>query len=76
MEVSYREDVVEEPEKLRVLAQRDRPTDLAMIRARIEETIARLGGQYDDAIRTVAPDAPAYELAAEAVLGRLASLLP
>lgn len=93
-------------EKLRALAQRDRPTDLsdlAMIltteavdeervrelvakkfelvrpgnhRGRIEETIARLGGQYDDAIRAVAPDAPAYEPAAKAVLSRLASLLP
>jgi predicted nucleotidyltransferase component of viral defense system len=93
-------------EKLRALAQRDRPTDLsdlAMIltaetiddrrvrelatkkfelvksgnhRARIEETIVRLGGQYDDAIRAVAPDAPDYEAAAKTVLGRLASLLP
>lgn len=45
-------------------------------RARIEETIARLGGQYDDAIRAVAPDAPAYESAANAVLDRLAALLP
>lgn len=43
---------------------------------RIEETIARLGAQYDDAIRAVAPDAPAYEPAAKAVLSRLASLLP
>jgi predicted nucleotidyltransferase component of viral defense system len=131
VEVSYREDVVEEPdlvaigepyyepfpipvmrlveivaEKLRALAQRDRPTDLsdlAMIlatekidehrvrelaakkfelvrpgnhRGRVEETIARLGGQYDDAIRAVAPDAPTYEVASKAVLGRLASLLP
>jgi predicted nucleotidyltransferase component of viral defense system len=131
VEVSYREDVVEEPdlvqvgqpyyepfpipvmrlveivaEKLRALAQRDRPTDLsdlAMIlttetiddqrvrelvakkfelvkpgnhRARIEETIARLNGQYDNAIRAVAPDAPTYEAAAETVLGRLTSLLP
>lgn len=131
VEVSYREDVVEEPdlvevgepyyepfpipvmrlveivaEKLRALAQRDRPTglsDLAMIlltatiedqrvcelvakkfelvkagnhRARIEETIARLGGQYDDAIRAVAPDAPSYDTAAKTVLGRLVSLLP
>ena len=45
-------------------------------RARIEETIVRLGGQYDDAVRAVAPDAPAYDLAASAVLDRLASLLP
>lgn len=131
VEVSYREDVVEEPnlievgepyyepfripvmrlveivaEKLRALAQRDRPTDLAdlamilttesvderrvrklavkkfeLVRSgnhkdRIEETIARLGGQYDDAISAVAPDAPAYEAASRAVLSRLASLLP
>lgn len=131
VEVSYREDVVEEPdlvdigepyyepfpipvmqlveivaEKLRALAQRDRPTDLsdlAMIlalapiddrrvrelvtkkfalvrpgdrRARIEETIARLGGQYDAAISAVAPDAPPYVAASKTVLGRLPSLVP
>jgi len=130
VEVSYREDVVEEPdlievgtpyyepfripvmtlpeivaEKLRALAQRDRPTDLsdlAMIfvngeiderrvrelaatkfalvkagdrRARIEDTIARLGVQYDDAVHAVAPDAPEYAEAAEIVLGRLGALL-
>lgn len=131
VEVSYREDVVEEPdlvevgkpyyapfpipvmrlveivaEKLRALAQRDRPTDLADLamilaaetleeqrvrelaakkfelvksgnhQARIEETISRLGGQYDDAISAVAPDAPTYETASKTVRGRLASLLP
>ncbi|MEX1141393.1 MAG: nucleotidyl transferase AbiEii/AbiGii toxin family protein [Thermoleophilaceae bacterium] len=131
VEVSYREDVVEEPElvevgepyyepflipvmqlveivaeKLRALAQRDRPTDLsdlAMIlatatideprvrelvvkkfelvkpgnhRARIEETVVRLGGQYDNAISAVAPDAPAYDDVAKIVLDKLASLVP
>jgi hypothetical protein len=44
--------------------------------ARIEETVARLGGQYNDAISAVAPDAPAYEAAAKIVLDKLASLLP
>jgi predicted nucleotidyltransferase component of viral defense system len=131
VEVSYREDIIEEPdlvevglpyyepfpipvmrlveivaEKLRALAQRDRPTDLsdlAMIlaagpiderrvrdltaikfelvkpgnhRARIEETIIRLGARYDDAVGAIAPDAPPYDEAARTVLGRLAALLP
>lgn len=93
-------------EKLRALAQRDRPTDLsdlAMIlgensvdedrvrrlvgvkfqlvkqgdqRARIEETITRLGAQYDGAVGAVAPDAPGYDTARQVVLGRLAALMP
>lgn len=126
VEVSYREDVVEPPdmvkigepyfepfvvpvmqldeivaEKLRALAQRDRPTDLsdlamilsagqiddARVRklaavkfelvkqgdvgARIEDTIERLGAQYDAAVGAVAPDAPSYADAREAVLRKL-----
>ncbi len=93
-------------EKLRALAQRDRPTDLsdlAMIlsanlvderkvrelvvvkfelvkqgdaHARIEDTVARLGREYDASVRAVAPDAPAYASARQVVLGRLSSLLP
>jgi predicted nucleotidyltransferase component of viral defense system len=93
-------------EKLRALAQRDRPTDLADLamilrktpidqrrvraiasrkfelvragdhRARIEDTIARLGVQYDEAVGAVAPDAPPYAEAAEVVLGKLSALLP
>jgi predicted nucleotidyltransferase component of viral defense system len=93
-------------EKLRALAQRDRPTDLsdvAMIlrdnaidegrvrdlaaskfelvkagdhRDRIEDTITRLGAQYDAAVGAVAPDAPTYAIAAKLVLARLSSLLP
>lgn len=93
-------------EKLRTLAQRDRPTDLADLamvldghpidgrrvqtiaarkfelvrpgdhRARIEDTIVRLGVAYDAAVAAVAPDAPAYEDAAAIVVGRLAALLP
>jgi len=93
-------------EKLRALAQRDRPTDLsdlAMIlagdsvdegrvrelverkfelvkqgdrRARIEETIERMGAVYDDAVAAVAPDAPAYETAAATVSAKLNALLP
>lgn len=93
-------------EKLRALAQRDRPTDLADLamvldrhelderrvreiaaikfelvkagnhRARIEETIERLGVSYDAAVGAVAPDAPVYATAARTVVGRLAALLP
>ncbi|HZJ10668.1 MAG TPA: nucleotidyl transferase AbiEii/AbiGii toxin family protein [Trueperaceae bacterium] len=93
-------------EKLRTLAQRDRPTDLADLakilmtesiyeprvkelaakkfelvkagnhRVRIEETVTRLGGQYEAAVGAVAPDAPDYETAANIVLRKLPSLLP
>jgi predicted nucleotidyltransferase component of viral defense system len=93
-------------EKLRALAQRDRPTDLADLamilrkapidqrrvrviagkkfelvrsgdhRVRIEDTIARLGVQYDEAVGAVAPDAPPYVEAAAVVLGKLSALLP
>jgi predicted nucleotidyltransferase component of viral defense system len=93
-------------EKLRALAQRDRPTDLsdlAMIlsastvddaqvrelvavkfelvkqgdpHARIEDTVMRLGGDYDASIAAVAPDAPDYANARRVLMGRLSSLLP
>jgi predicted nucleotidyltransferase component of viral defense system len=93
-------------EKLRALAQRDRPTDLADLamilgkggidedrvrllagrkfelvkagnrRVRIEDTIARLAAQYDEAVGAVAADAPTYADASELVLGSLNALLP
>jgi predicted nucleotidyltransferase component of viral defense system len=93
-------------EKLRALAQRERPTDLsdiAMIfreskvdrgrvrelaakkfelvragdhRARIESKILAMGGEYDDAVSAVAPDAPDYATARELVLRELSALLP
>jgi predicted nucleotidyltransferase component of viral defense system len=93
-------------EKLRALAQHQRPTDLAdeaMVlmsedvdgervrslaaykfklvsatdnRGRIEQNIAELASSHNVAVQAVAPDAPAYEVAANAVLSRLSALLP
>jgi predicted nucleotidyltransferase component of viral defense system len=93
-------------EKLRALAQRQRPTDLAdeamvlmsedvdderarllvehkfrLVRAtdnrsRIEQNIAEMASSYDAAVQAVAPDAPGYKAAADAVLSRLSALLP
>lgn len=92
-------------EKIRTLAQRDRPSDLAdlamiltsheinqaMVRsltnekfklvkqgdhvARITENVESMSKTYDAAVRALAPDAPAYDGAREAVLSRLDKLL-
>jgi hypothetical protein len=64
-------------EKLRALAARKfELVKQGNRRARIEETIAGMEGQYDGVVAAVAPDAPDYETAATVVLGRLTALLP
>jgi hypothetical protein len=45
-------------------------------RARIESKILAMGGEYDDAVSAVAPDAPDYATACELVLRELSTLLP
>ena len=49
--------------------------DSARRRERIEECIAAMAGEYDDAVSAVAPDAPSYSAASQLVLRELGTLL-